>query len=60
MRMEMKKTEVKMNKPISLGQAILDLSKMLIYEFWYDCITPKYGDKARLYYMDTDSLQRYC
>ena len=56
----MKKTEVKMNKPISLGQAILDLSKMLIYEFWYDCITPNNGDKARLYYMDTDSLQRYC
>ena len=54
--MEMKKTEVKMNQPIYPGQAILDLSKMLMYEFWYDCIKPKYGDKARLCYMDTDSF----
>ena len=54
--MEMKKTEVKMNKPIYLGQAILDLRKTLMYEFWYDYIKPKYGDKARLCYMDTDSF----
>ena len=57
--MEMKKTEVKMNKPIYLGQAILDISKILMYEFWYDYIKPKYGDKARLCYMDTDSLIIY-
>ena len=54
--MEMKKTEVKMNKPIYLGQAILDFSKTLMYEFWYDYIKPKYGDKARLCYMDIDSF----
>ena len=54
--MEMKKVEVKMNKPIYLGQAILDISKILMYEFWYDYIKPKYGDKARLCYMDTDSF----
>ena len=54
--MEMKKTEVKMNKPIYLGQAILDLSKTLMYEFWYDYIKPKYSDKARLCYMDTNSF----
>ena len=54
--MEMKKTEVKMNKPIYLGQAILDISKTLMYEFWYDYIKPKYGDKMRLCYMDTDSF----
>ena len=54
--MEMKKTEVRMNKPAYLGQAILDISKTLMYEFWYDYIKPKYGDKARLCYMGTDSF----
>ena len=54
--MEMNKVEVKMNKSIYLGQAILDISKTLTYEFWYDYIKPKYGDKARLCYMDTDSF----
>ena len=54
--MEMRKTEVRMNKPIYLGQAILDLSKTLMFQFWYDYIVPKYGDKAKLCYMDTDSL----
>ena len=54
--MEMKKAEVKMNKRIYLGQAILDLSKMLMYEFWYDYIKPVYSDNAKLCYTDTDSL----
>ena len=52
----MKKVMVKMNKPICLGQAILDISKTLMYEFWYDYIKPKHEDKARLCYMDTDSF----
>ena len=54
--MEMKKAEVKMNKPIYLGQAILDISKTLMSEFWYDYIMPVYNDKAKLWYTDTDSL----
>ena len=57
--MEMKKTEVKMNKPMYLGQAILDISKILMYEFWYDYLKPKYGDKVKLCYMDTDSFVIY-
>ena len=54
--MEMKKTEVKVNKPIYSGQAILHLSKTLMFEFWYDYIVPKYGDKIKLCYIDTDSF----
>ena len=54
--MEMKKTEVKMNKTVYHGQAILDISKTLMYEFWYDYIKPKYQEKAKLCYVDTDSF----
>ena len=53
---EMGKTEIKMNKPVYLGQAILDLSKTLMYEFHYDYMRPKYGSKVNLCYMDTDSF----
>ena len=53
---EMKKTKVKMNKPVYLGQAIFDISKTLMNEFWYDYIKPKYQEKAKLCYMDTDSF----
>ena len=52
----MKKAEVETNKPVYLGMPILDISKTLIYEFWYDYIKPKYKDKAKLCYMDTDSF----
>ena len=44
------------DKPIYLGQAVLDLSKTLIFEFWYDYLKPMYGDKIRLCYTDTDSF----
>ena len=53
---EMKKTKVKMNKPLYLGITILDISKIFMYKFWYDYIKPKYGDRAKLYYLDTDSF----
>ena len=53
---EMNKTGVKINKPIYLGLSILDISKILMYEFWYDYIKPKYGNKVKLCYMDTDSF----
>ena len=53
---EMKKTKVKMNKPIYLGLSILEISKTLMYEFWYDYMKPKYNDDVKLCYMDTDSF----
>ena len=53
---EMKKTKVKMNKPIYLGLSILEIIKILMYEFWYDYIKTKYDNKVRLCYMDTDSF----
>ncbi|XP_057302746.1 uncharacterized protein LOC130636913 [Hydractinia symbiolongicarpus] len=53
---EIGKTEVRMNKPVYIGQAILDMSKMVMYEFHYDYMQPKYGSKLQLCYMDTDSF----
>ena len=56
---EMKKTEVKMNKPIYLGLSILDISKTNMHEFWYGYIKPNYGDRAKLCYTDADSFVIY-
>ena len=53
---EMNKTKVKMNKPIYLGLSILDISKILMYKFWYYYMKLKYKNKVKLCYMDTDSL----
>ena len=52
----MGKRETMMNKPVYLGQAILGLSKMLMYEFHYDYMRQRYGSKVKLCYMDTDSF----
>ena len=46
--LEMRKTEIKMNKPLYLGQEILDLGKTLIYMFYYNCMQPKYERKVKL------------
>ena len=53
---EMKKITVKINKPIYLGLSILEISKILMYEFWYDYMKPKYSDNVKLCYTDTDSF----
>ena len=56
MATEMKKTKVKMNKPIYLGMSVLDISKTLMYGFWYDYIKPQSQDRTKLCYMDADSF----
>ena len=56
---EMKKAEILMNNPVYLGLSILESSNILLYEFWYDDVKPKYGEKARLCYMYTASFVGY-
>ena len=48
-----------MNRPVYLGLPILELSKIFMYEFWYDYLKPKYDEKAKLCYIDTDRY-RHC
>ena len=52
----MRKTRIYMDKPIMVGQAILDKSKELMYHFYYDYLIPKYKQNVKLNYMDTDSF----
>ncbi len=52
----MKKTQLKLGKPINLGANILDISKTLMYDFHYDYVKKDYGQKAKLLFTDTDSL----
>ena len=48
-----------MKKPVHLELSILELSKILMYRCWYDYVKPKYGQKARLHYMDKDTFIVY-
>ena len=50
---EMQRTQILMNKAVYFGLSILKMSKTVRYEFWYDYVKPKYGEKAELSYMDT-------
>ena len=56
MAIEMRKTHIIMNKPIIVGQTILDKSKDLMHKFYYNYLRPKFRDKMQLLYMDTDSF----
>ena len=56
---EMIKTRILMNKLVSLGISILELSKIVMYEFWYNYVKSKYEEKVKLCYMDTDSFIIY-
>ena len=51
---EMKKIEVKMNKPVYLGLSLLEINKTLMNEFWYDYVKSKYQQSTKLFFMDTD------
>ena len=51
----MNRTKVKINKPMYSGLLILDISKIVMCEYWYDYVKPKYRDKAKLYCTDTNS-----
>ena len=55
----MKKTEIPKNKAVQLGLSIVELSKILIYEFCCDDVKLKYGEKVKLCYMDADSFIIY-
>ena len=52
----MRKTQILLNKPVYLGLSILDVGKTVMHGFWCDYVKPKYGENAKLCYMDTDSF----
>ena len=53
------KNTVLINKPVYLGILILEVNKIVMYEFWYDYVKPQYGEKPKLCYMDPDSFIVY-
>ena len=52
----MTKTNIVMNEPVYLGLSVLELSKIFMYEFWYNCVKPKYGQKTKLIYLNNCML----
>ena len=56
---EMKKTQILLNKLAYLGLSISEISKIVMYEFRYDYVKPKYGEKAKLFCINTDSFLVY-
>ena len=54
---EMRKTQIFMKKRVYLGTSILEISKIVMYEFQYDHLKPRSVEKAKLCYIDTDSFQ---
>ena len=55
----MKKMQMLISKPVHLGLSKVELSKILMYEFWYEYVKQKYGEKLKLCYMDIDSFILY-
>ena len=55
----MERIQIFMNKPVYLGLSILEISKIVKYEFWHNYVKPKYGEKSKLCYMDTESFIVY-
>ena len=53
---DVKRTQIFLNKPIYLGESTLEISRIAMYEFWYDYVKPKCTEKAKLCYMGTDSF----
>ena len=56
---EMKRTHILMNKTLYLGLSISEISKIIICKFWCDYVKPKYGEKTKLCYLDTESFIVY-
>ena len=53
---ENQRTKITLSKPIAVGCAILEIAKLIMYEFYYDCLLPKFGDRLHLCFTDTDSF----
>ena len=56
---EMKKTHILVNQPVYIGLSILDLSKTVMCEFWYDYVKPKFSENGNICYLDTDTFIVY-